>query len=182
MSAVNWLAFFSQTGTEIVELCRLTGLKPSLIVTNNIDESKYTINPDIRKLGTVMYARHDKLMEYLISGNLYKPENTIITLHGYLRILPPDVCNKFKIYNGHPGAIDLYPDLKGINPQERAWENKEKYKFIGSVVHRVTPGVDEGEIIKSVHLINRCYNIDEMYNSLKMTSLTAWGFVIKELL
>lgn len=176
------MAFFSQTGTEIVELNKLTGIKPSLIITNNIDESKHKINPNLKKISSIMYARHDNIMEYLRSSNFYSPNNTVITLHGYLRILPSDICNKFRIYNGHPGAIDLYPELKGFNPQQRAWEEKEKYKFIGSVIHKVISEVDEGKIVKSVHVTNRSYNIDDMFSSLRMTSLAAWSFALKEIL
>ena len=72
-------------------------------------------------------------------------ENPIITLHGWLRIMPPEICNRYEIYNGHPGLITKYPELKGKDPQMRAWEGD--YEFCGSVLHRVTEGVDEGEII-----------------------------------
>ena len=181
LSEVKWIAFFSQTGSEIVELTKQIGRKPDLIVTNNTDESKYKYHPELRGIGTVMSGKHDQLMKYFSNTIYYTPKNTVITLHGYLRIIPEDVCNKYTMYNGHPGAIDLYPELKGKDPQVRTWENKEKYKFIGSVVHKVTPGVDEGDIIKSVYVSNRCYTLDDMYNSLKMTSITAWRFVLKEL-
>lgn len=178
----KWIAFFSQTGSEIVELAKLIGRKPDLIVTNNVDESKYKYHPELRGLCTLMSGKHEQLMKYFERTVFYPVNNTVITLHGYLRIIPPEVCNKFVMYNGHPGAIDLYPELKGKDPQARTWDNKEKYKFIGSVVHRVTPGVDEGDIIKSVHVTNRCYTLDDMYNSLKMTSLTAWEFALKGIL
>ena len=179
----NWITFFSQTGSEIVALSEATGIKPTLIVTNNMDETRYQYHPGLRKLGVpIMSARHDRLMQYLMEQKFYDETDTIITLHGYLRIIPADVCNKFKMYNGHPGAIDLYPELKGKDPQERTWENKSNYKFIGSVVHRVTPGVDEGEIIKAVHLTNVAHSLNDMYNMLRVSSLSAWNFALKEIL
>ena len=83
--------------------------------------------------------------------------------------------------NGHPGAIDLYPELKGKDPQVRTWESKGNYKFLGSVVHEVVPEVDEGKIIKSVHLTNTALSLEDTFSMLKMTSLTAWTFAMKEL-
>lgn len=176
----TWIAFFSQTGSEIVALSDSIGRKPDLIVSNR-ELYQLNLHPRLKSLGTVMYAKHNRLMEYFENNNIYKPEETIITLHGYLRIVSEKLCSKYRIYNGHPGAIDLYPELKGKDPQERTWENKENYKFIGSVVHEVIPAVDEGKIIKSVHVTNKNYSLDEVYNSLKMTSLSAWTFAAKEI-
>jgi len=179
--AKRWLAFFSQTGSEIVNLSKALGIKPDLIITNNILEDKWKYHPDLRPMGTIMSARHDMLMDYLLTNGIYNPENTIITLHGYLRIIPAEVCGRYRMINGHPGAIDLYPELKGKDPQVRTWENKGNYKFLGSVVHEVVPEVDEGKIIKSVHLTNTALSLEDTFSMLKMTSLTAWTFAMKEL-
>ena len=54
-------------------------------------------------------------------------DNTLITLNGWLRIVPPDKCAKYNIYNGHPGLITKYPELKGKDPQQRMWENIHEY-------------------------------------------------------
>ena len=54
-------------------------------------------------------------MLYLVN-NL---KHDLITLHGYLRIIPENICKQCKhIYNGHPGLINMYPELKGKDPQE----------------------------------------------------------------
>ena len=177
----KWLAFFSQTGSEIHELSKAIKRTPDICVTNNVLEDKYKVNPDLVRNNYLMRAKHDRLMEYFINNTYYDPDSVIITLHGYLRILPPEMCRKYRIYNGHPGAIELYPELKGKDPQVRAWENKDQYKFIGSVVHEVTPEVDEGKVIKSVNVTNRSYSLNETYESLKMTSLSAWTFAAKEI-
>lgn len=177
---MKWIAFFSQTGSEIVELSKALHRVPDLIVTNNF-EDKIQFNPELRKLGcTIMTAKHDRLMGYFRDQHLYEPTETIISLHGYLRVLPADICEKYEIYNGHPGAIDLYPELKGKDPQEKVWQNNDYYTIIGSVVHRCTAELDGGEVLKAVHLRNRCYTIDELYDSLKMSSLSAWTFFMKE--
>ena len=41
--------------------------------------------------------------------------------------------------------ITPYPELKGKDPQVKAWE--ANYKTVGSVIHRVTAGVDEGPVV-----------------------------------
>jgi folate-dependent phosphoribosylglycinamide formyltransferase PurN len=175
-----WIAFFSQTGSEIVELSKSLGRKPDLIVTNNFEE-KIKFNSGVRELDvTIMSAKHDLLMNYFRSQSVYNISQTIISLHGYLRILPPDICEQYEVYNGHPGAINLYPELKGKDPQEKVWLEMEKYNIIGSVVHRCTAELDAGDIMKSVEVSNVNFSRDEVYTSLKMTSLSAWNFFMKE--
>jgi folate-dependent phosphoribosylglycinamide formyltransferase PurN len=176
----KWITFFSQTGSEIVNLSEKLGCVPDVIVTNNFDDKTH-FHPGIRKLKSpLIIAKHDALMHYFDTQTVYDPSSVIITLHGYLRIIPEHICNKYTIYNGHPAAIDLYPELKGKDPQVRTWENKGKYDLIGSVVHKVTPGVDEGDIITSVKMVNSNNSLDELFDSLKMTSLRAWMAALKE--
>ena len=178
--AKTWIAFFSQTGSEIVNLSKELGRKPDLIVTDN-DEGGYrgTLwHPGVRELGvTVMYAKHDRLVEYFANSNVYKPEDTLITLHGYLRIVPPSMCDKYEMYNGHPGLITYCPELKGKDPQERTWAGN--YPIIGSVVHKVTEGVDEGEVVSAVAYSNRSESKDELYSKLKQSSLEAWLWFLR---
>lgn len=177
---MKWITFFSQTGSEIVDLAKALGRKPDLIVTNNF-EDKIKFNPGIRELNvTIQSARHDLLMDYFRKQAVWSPEDTLVTLHGYLRILPADICEMYEIYNGHPGAIDLYPELKGKDPQERVWNENDKYPIIGSVVHKCTAELDAGAVVKAVHLRNRSYSKDDLYSSLRMTSLSAWNFFLKE--
>ncbi len=174
---MKWIAFFSQTGSEIVELSKALGRRPDVIVTNNFEE-KIKFSPGLRSLGvTIQSARHDALMTYFRNQTIFHPDTTLITLHGYLRIIPEDICNKYDMLNGHPGFITKYPELKGKDPQVRAWEGK--YPVIGSVVHKVTPGVDEGKVLSSVCYSNRCDSLDEMYGKLKQTSLESWVWLLR---
>ena len=173
-----WITFFSQTGSEIAKLSRILNRVPDLIITNR-QEHIADISPDVKNLKTtIMYGNHNMLMKCLYNQSLYTPEDTLITLHGYLRILPPEICNKYEIYNGHPGAINIYPELKGKDPQVRAWEGS--YRTVGSVVHRVTPGVDEGEVQSAVFADNTATTLDEMYGILTETSLKSWIQFMKE--
>ena len=163
---MNWVALFSQTGSEIANLSKIIGCKPDLILTNNITQDKYEYHPDV---SPHVRFKHDFLMEYLRG---VRSDDTIITLHGYLRIIPPDVCDKFEMYNGHPGLITMYPQLKGKDPQERI---TPEMTHVGSVVHKVTAGVDEGEIVSVVSTENTG---GDYYNVLRQTSLEAWKKVL----
>lgn len=177
---MKWVAFFSQTGSEIVELSKKLNRKPDLVVTNNFEE-KIKFHPGVRELGvTIMSAKHDIIMDYFRNQKVLDVSKVIISLHGYLRVLPADICEQYEIYNGHPGAIDLYPELKGKDPQEKVWQDNDKYTIIGSVVHRCTAELDGGDVLKTVHVRNRNYSKDELYSSLKMTSLSAWDFFMRE--
>jgi folate-dependent phosphoribosylglycinamide formyltransferase PurN len=169
---VKWIAFFSQTGSEIVQLSQSLNKVPDLIATNNY-ETALKINPKLRMIGApIQYGSHDMLMTFLREQTLWRPCDTIITLHGYLRLIPQDVCEMYEIYNGHPAAIDIYPELKGKDPQVRTWEGK--YNTLGSVVHRVIPEVDAGEIYTKKHQKNLAKNLDEVYGTLKELSLQSW--------
>jgi len=162
----TWIALFSQTGSEIANLSKELGYIPDHAFYNRRDFGSV-------KLDRYAQTSHEHIMNWLRS---FDSSNAVITLHGYLRIIPEDVCvqHQGRIFNGHPAAIDLFPDLKGKDPQERTWENRENYRIIGSVVHEVTPGVDEGKIVSSVHYSNRAQDKDELYNMLKKSSHEAW--------
>ena len=85
---------------------------------------------------------------------------------------------KGDIFNGHPGLISSYPELKGKDPQIKAWEGK--YREVGSVVHKVTEGVDEGDIVMQCSTNNFAKSLDGMYRILKSTSFTCWiSFLLK---
>lgn len=174
---MNWIAFFSQTGSEILDICNHIKRKPNLLVTNNFEE-KIKINPGIKELDvTIQSGKHDLLMTYFRNQGVFDPEETLITLHGYLRIIPGDLCYQYTILNGHPGLISLYPELKGKDPQVRAWEGR--YMLVGSVVHKVTPEVDEGRVLSAASYPNDCKSLDEMYGLLKKCSLESWLGLLK---
>ncbi len=153
---MKWVALFSQTGSEIETLSNKIGRVPDTILTNN---KKYEGNLD------PLVSDHAAIMKYIDLNHKYD----LITLHGYLRIIPEDVCRGCRyIFNGHPGLINMYPELKGKDPQERI---KPYMKLIGSVVHKVTAEVDAGEIVSNIAVKNNRF---DYYNILRETSLEAW--------
>jgi phosphoribosylglycinamide formyltransferase-1 len=169
----KWAVFVSQTGSEVVNISETLGITPGYLFTNNPNKLAEKTLRLIEENGIVVIK-----LPFRPTGEDYKnvifKKVKLITLHGYLRILPASFIDRFegKIYNGHPGLIDKYPELKGKDPQVRAWEGN--YDWIGSVIHKVTAGVDEGKIEHTCSTINRADSLDSMYELLKNTSFTCW--------
>ena len=170
-----WIAFFSQTGSEIVNLQDALGRVPDLIVTNDRPDHLRKINEGI-ELCYHMPNKHT-LEDY--QEVLSKYDNPLVTLHGWLRIVPEEIADKYEIYNGHPGLITLYPDLKGKDPQVKAWE--ARYKTIGSVIHKVTAGVDEGPVImERAFNLERLLSLDNTFRILHNISTDLWIKFLRE--
>ena len=176
MDQRQWVVFFSQTGTEIVDIAESLGRWPNKIITNERPEHLRKIN--------------DKLLEREITYLPNKPtaddydvvlqDNALITLHGWLRVMPPSICNKYLIYNGHPGLITEYPELKGKDPQVRAFEGK--YPTAGAVIHKVTAEVDEGKIISEERFNTFGLELDDLFRILRDRSLYMWTNFLKMIL
>lgn len=180
-----WVAFFSQSGSEIVAISRELGVWPDRIVTNRKD--LYGVHPAIAN------AVHLGLTEVIQVPNITEqdyfeviPPGSFVTLHGFLKIVPPNVCEAYNIYNGHPGLISIYPELKGKDPQKKAVELN--LPTIGSVIHVVTAGVDEGEILAQSmpydarHLDGLKNQVEMVTNILHSTSVNLWvGFLLLNL-
>ena len=176
----KWIALFSQTGQEIIDISNQIDRKPDLIISNNHPSNIFNILKGVEYRWLTTFGKEAKSLD-ILDEIVEEPENTLITLNGWLRIVPPVKCKQYNIYNGHPGLINKYPELKGKDPQERAWNNIHKYDIAGSVVHRVVEEVDAGEIntYSEVSTAN-ILTLDEMYAALRSTSLTAWGSFLKE--
>ena len=177
----RWIAFFSQSGTELLEIIEKTGIVPDLIVTNKRSEKYRTINPTLIELygdRFVSVSNKPTEQEYReVLGNfIFAP---IVTLHGWLRIIPESICSSYDIYNGHPGDIINYPELKGKDPQVRAFQ--EDYKTAGVVIHKVIPQVDEGEILKyKVKIPIRNLDLTQLFTILRVESVKLWVQFINE--
>lgn len=172
-----WIAFFSQTGSEIVNISEAIGRWPDVIITNERPEHLRKINEKLLEREIVTLPNKPALVDY--EHALSRFENPLITLHGWLRIVPEEVADEFEIYNGHPGLITLYPDLKGKDPQVRAWE--ANYKTVGSVIHKVTVGVDEGPVImQRAYTFENLPMLSTMYEVLHNVSTDLWIKFLRE--
>lgn len=176
----DWIAFFSQTGSEITNISTFFNTVPSSIVTNRDNMNK--VNPWIAKqvkdktVKVIHLSPRPSVSEYLHVLKDYK--NPLITLHGYLRIIPKEICEKYEIYNLHPGLITKYPDLKGKDPQDRAF--LKKYPTIGCVIHRVTPEVDSGEIMLEHEINAQHQDLDRTYVDLHSLASVMWCHFLKQ--
>ena len=165
-----WIAFFSQTGAEIADIAESLGRWPDRIITNERPDHLRTIDSRIEEKGYFTFSNKPTLDEYeeLL---FYFPE-AVITLHGWLRIMPPEICENYMIYNGHPGLITEYPELKGKDPQVRAFE--AKHPVAGAVLHKVIAGVDEGRIILEERFNTFNLELDDLFRILRDRSLYMW--------
>ena len=172
----KWIAFFSQTGSEIVSIAKHTGIWPDLIVTNERPNSLRKIHPDIKDSSRLVTIPNKPTLEELEEVLEYFT-TPLITLHGWLRIMPPKICKKYTIYNGHPGLIAEYPELKGKDPQQKAFDLGLEYS--GCVIHKVTEGVDEGEILRSRKVYIKELEIGELFHILHSISVSLWVDFLK---
>ena len=161
------IALFSQSGSELKRICDHFDVWPTQIITTNFNVEQWYKNIPEEQV-TIMNAG---AIHYSLR---YTKERCFVTLHGYLKIIPKDIVTLHDIYNGHPAAIHLYPELKGKDPQEKTWEGHAKYHTIGSVIHKVTEGVDEGEVVHMVECDNTCISKEELYNRLRDCSFQSW--------
>ena len=180
MKYKNWIALFSQTGQELIDISNQIDRVPDLIISNNHPSNVFNILKGVEYRWLTTFGKEAKTLD-ILDEVVKEPEETLITLNGWLRIVPPDKCSKYNIYNGHPGLITKYPELKGKDPQKRAWDDMHKYDSVGSVVHRVVEEVDAGEIatvseVSSASLLT----LDDVYQSLRSTSLGSWCSFLKE--
>ena len=173
-----WITFFSQTGAEIADIAESLGKWPDRIYTNERPDHLRTIDERIVKQGFYTLNNKPTLEEYE-DFLVYFPE-ALITLHGWLRIMPPEICEKFSIYNGHPGLITEYPELKGKDPQIRAFEGN--YPIAGAVLHKVTAGVDEGRVIMEERFNAHNLELDDLFRILRDRSLYMWHKFLQKVL
>ena len=176
----KWIALFSQTGQEIIDISEQIQRKPDLIISNNHPSKIQNILKGVEYKWLTTFGKDSKTLD-ILDEVVDDIEPTIITLNGWLRIVPPDKCERYNIYNGHPGLITKYPELKGKDPQKRAWDDLHKYYKVGSVVHRVVEEVDAGNVETfSEASTASILTIDDTYETLRKTSLKAWYSFLKE--
>lgn len=177
---MKWVTFFSQTGSEIADICKKIQRWPDRICTNRSIQDIEFINKDLLEncFDRIYFLpKKPKTTEYMTSLKSISNRD-LVTLHGYLRIVPSTVCNMYSMYNGHPGDIVSHPELKGFNPQEKAY--KLRIKTTGSVIHSVTSGVDEGPIVMRKPCKINLKSLDDTYSILHKNSVNLWVEFLRE--
>lgn len=178
---VKWYSLFSHTGSETAALQKLLEDDVELVVaiTNN---SRYE-----GSLPCIKLTSAKSINEWLMEPGNVEP-GSIVTLNGYMRIIPEEVINYLhsigcRLLNIHPAPIQIYPDLRGMDPQERLYEGiqSDQYHYIGVVIHNVDAGVDTGSIINwSIELADPNMTKAELYQHLHDIGTQLWLEVFKE--
>jgi len=173
--ANKWVTFFSQTGAEICDIAEGLGKWPDLIITNERPDHLRKI--DSRLDGKVTFLPNKPSPE---DYRRVLPDDCVVSLHGWLRVVPPGICHDYTIFNGHPGLITMYPELKGKDPQVRAFEGK--YPIAGAVIHKVVAGVDEGRVLMEEKFNAEDLELDDLFRILRDRSLYMWINFLKKVL
>jgi len=143
----NTAVFISGRGSNLKSLIKYSKKKNSLIkiilvISNNPDAEglKYASRSKIK-----IYGNKNKSNFENKSLKLLKKYNIdLICLAGFMKILSGNFIKKFSkpILNIHPS---LLPKYKGLNTHERAIKNKDR--FAGASIHKVTEKLDSGKVI-----------------------------------
>lgn len=176
----KWVALFSHSGTEIADIIK-TFKSPDWIFTNQRDVNK--INKELHDKHVVKCV-HSVIMQAIkeISASLPE-EKIIVTLHGYMRIIPKEIIDlpNVEIYNVHPGDITTYPELRGADPQKKALELK--LPSTGVVIHIVDEGVDTGPVLlQSNIMIDSGSTVESLTDELRNESIALWQIFLTEVL
>lgn len=176
----KWFAFFSHTGSEIYKIYKRTGIKPDKIITN-LPPGDERINNKLKRLSVEWVYVNNRPDKADYERVLNRCNDCICTLHGWMRIVPGDICEEYEFYNLHPGLITEYPELRGKDPQARVLKNNatsrggtKEYDKIGLVIHRVTEGVDTGPIIAESSCHNSFGSETLIIEKLKEMAVDTW--------
>ena len=174
---MKWYALFSQTGSEIHQISEKIGVYPDMILCNKQTDLE-SINSNLFGKSPIIFTdKNPTADEYLA----YIPADALVTMHGWLRIVPGEVCKKRTIYNGHPGLITKYPELKGKDPQKKAVELK--HATAGCVIHQATAELDGGPIVSESRevSINGWYEDEDwVIQKLHKVSVDLWVEFLKD--
>ena len=145
----NIAVFISGRGSNLKSLIKYSKKKNSLIkiilvISNNPDAEglKYASESKIKNYGIKLKKKSN--FENNSLKLLKKYNIDLLCLAGFMKILSSKFIKKFSkpILNIHPS---LLPKYKGLNTHERAIKNKDKYA--GASIHKVTEKLDSGKVI-----------------------------------
>jgi len=127
-------------------------VNPAVVISNKPDAKGLNI---AKKLGVKTEVvdsqdfkgdrlEYDKKIITVLEKYNVTPENGLVCLAGFMRIISPEFIRKYKnrIMNIHPALLPAYP---GLHAQRQALEGGAKYS--GCTVHFADEEVDHGPII-----------------------------------
>ena len=145
----NIAVFISGRGSNLKSLIKYSKKKNSLIkiilvISNNPNAKglKYASKSKIKNYG-IKFAKTLNFENNSLKL-LKKYKIDLLCLAGFMKILSGSFIKKFSkpILNIHPS---LLPKYKGLNTHERAIKNKDR--FAGASIHKVTEKLDSGKVI-----------------------------------
>ena len=118
-----------------------TNLKKKLfhshsIITNNTLSFNIKKLIKTKKLDIKVYENISYISQKILEGT------ELIFSVGYMKTIDRKIIDKYEIINLHPS---LLPSYKGLMTQKRMLINQEKY--FGFSIHKVSPLLDNGEVI-----------------------------------
>lgn len=169
----KWVTFFSMTGSEIYNISKKLNRVPDIIITNKSKDKILEINPNLFDEyfdRFVWLPKKPTVEEY----KQIIPKDAIVTLHGWLRIIPPEICDMYEIYNLHPAPIHLegFEKYKGKDPQVRIFEDKAKYS--GNVIHKCIAELDAGEILAKNEFDITGFDLDMVFKLTHSKATELW--------
>jgi phosphoribosylglycinamide formyltransferase-1 len=133
----------------------IRNVKPAVVISNKADARALEIARQ-RGVDSVFIDDegkkganwdYDKKIDKCLKDHDVMPENGLICLAGFMRILSKELVHRYggRILNIHPS---LLPSFKGLNAQKQALEYG--VKITGCTVHFIDEEVDTGPIIIQV--------------------------------
>ena len=145
----NIAVFISGRGSNLKSLINYSKKKNSLIkimlvISNNTNAKGLKIANSFKIKNYAIKFKNRSIFEKQSLKLMKKYNIDMICLAGFMKIVSGNFINKFAnpILNIHPS---LLPKYKGLNTHLRAIKNKDK--FSGASVHKVTQRLDSGKII-----------------------------------
>ena len=145
----NIAVFISGRGSNLKSLINYSKKKNSLIkimlvISNNTNAKGLKIANSFKIKNYAIKFKNRSIFEKQALKLIKKYNIDMICLAGFMKIVSGDFIKKFAnpILNIHPS---LLPKYKGLNTHLRAIKNKDK--FSGASVHKVTQRLDSGKII-----------------------------------
>ena len=145
----NIAVFISGRGSNLKSLINYSKKKNSLIkimlvISNNINAKGLKIANNFKIKNYAIKFKNRSIFEKQSLKLMKKYNIDMICLAGFMKIVSGNFIKKFAnpILNIHPS---LLPKYKGLNTHLRAIKNKDK--FSGASVHKVTQKLDSGKII-----------------------------------
>lgn len=129
---------------------RLVDVEASVVITDNpraggiAIAKKFDIATEILPSSGLRGWPYDKNLLSLLEKHDVLPNNGLICLAGYMRILSAEFVQRYemRIINVHPSLLPSFP---GLHAQRQALEYG--VKISGCTIHFVNEGVDSGSIL-----------------------------------